>query len=427
MSELTREALYELVWSEPMLKVAARYDVSSSYLARVCSLLNVPRPERGYWAKLAVGKRVQKPELPEAQPGDPVEWSRDGISVRTSRALPRPPPPGEKKTRRSGAQPSAHPLIVGAKALFEAGRVSHDIEYLKPYKKLLVDLAVSKNALDKALQFANDLFLALETAGFRVMIAAHGESFRRIEIDVREDVKRGHGHWGLWTPGRCTIVYVGTVAIGLTVVETTEEVSVRYVNGKYIREDEYVPPKRGRYAVDTTWSTQKHVPTGRLRLIAYSPYWRAEWSKQWHDTDKSGLASQISAIVKDIEQAVPELARLVELGAQQAEAERREWDAQQERWRREEAERRTKEAYKQSKASLVSIIEQWAERQRVEEFFSEAERAAAQLEPGQRARILNRLEAARKMLGNTNPLERLAGWKSPGESLLVDPAAQDEA
>ena len=47
---VAREALYALVWAEPMLRVAARYNVSSSYLARVCTLMNVPRPERGYWA-----------------------------------------------------------------------------------------------------------------------------------------------------------------------------------------------------------------------------------------------------------------------------------------------------------------------------------------------------------------------------------------
>lgn len=40
----TREGLYSLVWSEPMLKVAARFGVSSSYMARICTVLNVPRP-----------------------------------------------------------------------------------------------------------------------------------------------------------------------------------------------------------------------------------------------------------------------------------------------------------------------------------------------------------------------------------------------
>ena len=58
---VSREALYEMVWCEPMLRVAARFGVSSSYMARVCTLLNVPRPERGYWAKLAVGKAQQQP------------------------------------------------------------------------------------------------------------------------------------------------------------------------------------------------------------------------------------------------------------------------------------------------------------------------------------------------------------------------------
>lgn len=39
---VTRETLYEEVWAEPMTKVAARYGVSSSFLARVCERLNVP-------------------------------------------------------------------------------------------------------------------------------------------------------------------------------------------------------------------------------------------------------------------------------------------------------------------------------------------------------------------------------------------------
>jgi hypothetical protein len=57
--QVSRETLYELVWSQPMLKVATRYGVSSSYMARVCTLLNVPRPERGYWAKLAVSSSLK--------------------------------------------------------------------------------------------------------------------------------------------------------------------------------------------------------------------------------------------------------------------------------------------------------------------------------------------------------------------------------
>jgi len=59
-STVTREALYELVWAEPMLKVAARFGVSSSYMSRVCTLLNVPRPARGYWAKATLARTTAR-------------------------------------------------------------------------------------------------------------------------------------------------------------------------------------------------------------------------------------------------------------------------------------------------------------------------------------------------------------------------------
>ena len=64
---ITREALYELVWSEPMLRVAERYRVSSSFMARVCQCMGVPRPPRGHWAKLSHGKPSPKPTLRSAQ------------------------------------------------------------------------------------------------------------------------------------------------------------------------------------------------------------------------------------------------------------------------------------------------------------------------------------------------------------------------
>lgn len=40
-----------------MITVAKDYGVSSNYLARVCEQLKVPRPNRGYWAKRAAGKK----------------------------------------------------------------------------------------------------------------------------------------------------------------------------------------------------------------------------------------------------------------------------------------------------------------------------------------------------------------------------------
>jgi hypothetical protein len=82
---VSREELYELVWSMPMVKVGERFKVSGSYMARVCSTLRVPRPERGYWAKLAVGKAPRKAFVARCATGGPTQLvPRWGIACATS-------------------------------------------------------------------------------------------------------------------------------------------------------------------------------------------------------------------------------------------------------------------------------------------------------------------------------------------------------
>lgn len=75
---ISRDELYRLIWPKPMNKAAERFEVSGTYMARICATLNIPRPERGYWAKLAVGKAPPPEPLPEARPGDQLYWSNDG-------------------------------------------------------------------------------------------------------------------------------------------------------------------------------------------------------------------------------------------------------------------------------------------------------------------------------------------------------------
>ena len=413
---VTREALYELVWAAPMLKVASQFGVSSSYMARVCTQLNVPRPERGYWAKLAVGKAPKQPPLPDPRPGDPLEWTRDGSPPDRARPLPKPP---ERRGRSPAApatpRPDQHPLIIGAKALFEAGRLSYGVGYLKPSKRLLVDLAVTRTGLDRALAFANQLFLALEDRGYRVVIAPPTEGFRRATVDQREDSATPLRYTDLWSPGRYTVAYVGTVAIGLTVIELSEEAEARYVDGEYVRLSDYVPKRRGRHALDHDWISKHVFPTGRLCLQAYSPYPRAEWTQRWREAKEQDLAQRIPTIIRELEKATVEIARLVEEGERQAELEHQRWIAQQERWKREEAERRKAEALKNSKAELHGIIEAWAAATRLEQFFADAEHRAAGLPDEQRRRTLERLRRARELIGSTDALARFQSWRAPDE------------
>jgi len=60
-----REALYNEVWSEPVVTVAKRYDMSDNGLRKHCKRLGIPLPPNGYWARVKTGQKVPKPALPK--------------------------------------------------------------------------------------------------------------------------------------------------------------------------------------------------------------------------------------------------------------------------------------------------------------------------------------------------------------------------
>jgi hypothetical protein len=410
---MTRETLYEEVWSEPMTAVAARCGVSGSFLTRVCARLNVPRPPRGYWARHAVGKATKRLALPVARPQDELAWSRGGEPVRAARPLPKPPETTRRPRRRSaGARPSLHPLIRGAREHFDAARERDD--YLRPTKKLLVDLVVSKSALARALEVANELFLLLEERGHSVSFAPLHERWNRNEVDVRDAGGRPRNWPTFWSPWRPTVVFIGTVAVGLTIFETTEEVECRYLDGKYVRVSELGPVPRRGYGV-SSWTTRREMPTGRLCLQAFAPYARADWVERWRESRQGDLQARLKTIARALEAATPVIANQVEEGERQAALERQRWEEAERKQRREEAARRRAEALKASRAELAAIIERWAEAKRVEAFFEDAERRAAKLADGESTAIRKRLKRARELLGGVDALERFRSWKAPDE------------
>ena len=145
------------------------------------------------------------------------------------------------------------------------------------------------------------------------------------------------------------------------------------------------------------------------------PYPRADWIQQWRETSDRPLSGRIPAIVRELEKATVEIARLVEEGERLAEIERQRWEAQQERWRREEEARRAAKALKDSREELLQIIDAWAEAKRLEAFFADAERRARDLPDEQRERIMKRLRLAHALIGSTDALERFDAWRAPEE------------
>lgn len=68
-SRMSRQELYDLVWSEPMRTLAPRFAISDVALRKTCVKAFVPVPERGYWAKLNAGKPAIRIKLPPRPPG----------------------------------------------------------------------------------------------------------------------------------------------------------------------------------------------------------------------------------------------------------------------------------------------------------------------------------------------------------------------
>lgn len=416
---ISRETLYELVWSMPMTKVAEKFEVSGSYLARVCTELRVPRPERGYWAKLAVGKAPQRPALQEPLPGDPVVWSRtEGFPAP---ALPKPRlTPSPRMPRPTRPVSGTHSMIRGAKPLFLASRKIEDDDHLKPYKKLLVDVTATRAGLDKALDFANELFNALASAGYRVVIAPPDTPFSRERIDEKEEPPKKdrrqelYSYGGLWSPHRPTVVYVDSVAFGLAVIEMTESVLMRYVDGKYIRESAYVQSKTRRYH-DHTWTTTRNLPTGRLRLVVYAPYRNVSWSMSFQETPAKTLTKDIPQIIKLIEREVAPTIEKLQEAERQSEIWRQERLAEEERRRQEDDRRNIAESIKESRDQLEQVIQAWSKVVSLEQFFRGIEDRAQPLSDVERQHVLDRLQLAREFVGSQNPLDFFRAWQTPVE------------
>lgn len=117
------------------------------------------------------------------------------------------------------------PLLTGAQEHFDAGKES-DSGYLKPLKKLLIDLVVSKETVTRALNAASALFLLLEDRGHQVGLAPRDQPLSRHSFDEREHGGPQRHYSNLWGPVRPTVLFIGTVAIGLTIFEMSEEVEV---------------------------------------------------------------------------------------------------------------------------------------------------------------------------------------------------------
>lgn len=311
----TREELYELVWSEPMIKLGGRFGVSGNGLKKACRRANIPVPPQGYWNKLHAGHKMTRTPLPPANAGTPEKVTIDPPTQR-----PAPPPPlpipasVQEKIEAEGR--SGKPVIV-PKTLSSLHRIVDGWvqDSRRKQREARYDVwsrglytPIDKTDLDKRrLRLLSGLFKALEARGYKLNA---GEPYHRA-------VQIGLGHEKL---------------------EITLEERIRQVRRQLTDEE------RTRYGYSSQKWTQEKVPTGELILKIKTERYIA--NKEWCEREDAPLEGQLNEVIAQI-------AGMFESIRLRQEQEAKE---QERRWKREEERRLAEMERKREKIRYRRLI-----------------------------------------------------------------------
>lgn len=393
------------------------YGISTELLAKRCSEMRIPRPLAGYWKALAKGTAPAIPALPALKKSKAVKVHENDNTSMQSAAITASKAASSVVQKQASVTSNGYGLINDLKMYLPVSSVTED-GYYKPAKKKLLDLNVSDSGFDNAIEFLSRFIEALGKKGYRVTLGAPGERLHRMDIDIKEDLKAGRYRWdNLWRPYTPSIICVGDMYFGFNLAEMTEYVPAKKVKNRYVRDEQMGRWIRGKN-IESLIHVSKHtLPTGRFLLQLYSPYSSAEWLVQFRQTKQCGLISQIPNMISAMQDAVPLISKQLEEARIKAE----ERCVQRERefaiYLEKERIGREEEAYRASRTELKSIIAQWTEDKRLEQFFHEAESDTATLDVQQKVQVMERLQLARQFLSEDTAIERLLRWQTPQERL----------
>jgi len=129
---LTRQQLYDLVWSKPMIHLAKEFQLSDVALAKWCRKMDSPLPGVGYWRRIETGKKAKKEKLPSPERTDELHLTITQHAPDEEVAT--PPPREVPEYERFENQPEnritvseellrPHPLVAQARKSLRGGQV----------------------------------------------------------------------------------------------------------------------------------------------------------------------------------------------------------------------------------------------------------------------------------------------------------------
>jgi hypothetical protein len=328
---VTREELYEMVWKEPVTKVAPRFGISDVALRKICVKHQIPTPDLGYWAKLQHGKMVKKRPLPALTKGElpslylferPIPVIPSDIAEAKAKAVEKENADDAKIVVPSARPEKLHHSAASVERVLKKAKPDHE-GFVDCKGPGLISVMVAPASVVRVTVLIDTFLKALAARGHivsdddhGVVIKADDELFRFGIVETKD--QKPH----IPSPAE------------LKEQERTEQWRRQVSNL-------YADPARKTYR---TWDK---FPSGRLSMTV----WGANWNQWRGTTDVSFAGRWYDRSTKLLEENLN--AAMVALSATAAAIKHEKAVAAEEARRaKEEAERRTREAARRHRIEL---------------------------------------------------------------------------
>ncbi len=201
---ITREELYNLVWENPLSKLAKKYNLSDNGLRKVCKKLDIPLPKNGYWQKIQFNKKVIKEKLPlnyTAEASITLKFRENSETVINGEVNELNQLTKELKNTLKDTiifpekLTKPNQLIIDAKNDLKDKKPSlyHNMNGLVNTSPGIIDIAVTPHNIKRALLFMDIFIKAIQNRGHKIIIKDGTRVIINnieLRIDLREKLKR---------------------------------------------------------------------------------------------------------------------------------------------------------------------------------------------------------------------------------------------
>jgi hypothetical protein len=266
--KLTREELYQMVWSKPVTKWSKEFGLSDVGFAKICKKMKVPLPGRGYWAMVQKGLKLTRPILKPIHDSKQsvVEIRKRTLDVVESKSTDEDDPLVlfEKLPENKIVVPerlhSPHPLVKTTEAFLKSRNVDKYGRIMN-HRLSCLNVHVSKALLPRTMRIMNTIIKELEK--------------REMKIFMKE---RGYPN---------TMLSIKGEELEICIEEPSGK--VEHQKTKSELED------AKRYPSLYAHTTYDYKPSGKLRLFI-TTYWRGLIRKSWHDSESKKIEDRLNEI-----------------------------------------------------------------------------------------------------------------------------------